>query len=120
MPKYPLEWGPHLDSDTTDNSNTPDLSPPTERYPLEWGYHLDSDPKGPSRPQITPTMLDGDADVGKTPREKEPAEARQECHEECAYRFLGKGFLDTGLRYRRCMRECLGRKGYHGYLVEPK
>jgi len=31
----------------------------------------------------------------------------QACHDICAPRFVGKGYLDSHARYRRCMHECL-------------
>ncbi|MGB7419994.1 MAG: RHS repeat-associated core domain-containing protein [Erythrobacter sp.] len=36
---------------------------------------------------------------------------RARCHEKCVDETVGRGFLDSHLRYRKCMRACLGDSG---------
>ena len=52
-----------------------------------------------------------------------PNGAWAECHEECLPKHelgLGGSGPDAFLRYRRCVRECMSRKGDDNYLRPPK
>ncbi|MBA2932597.1 RHS repeat protein [Sphingomonas sp. CGMCC 1.13654] len=43
-------------------------------------------------------------------------EARKECHEKCVELTVGHGYgSQAPIRYRKCMRDCLAKSGYHNY-----
>ena len=121
MARYPLEYGWQTSSDPADGSRTSASSTEAEPYPLEWGSHLDPPQNDAGQTQVfTPVMttLLGGANPGRdtASQEKPPQEVWQQCHDECERMLFGRGGIGP---YRRCVRECLGKKGDYDYLVDP-
>ena len=127
MARYPREFSWQTDPDT-DTSVDKDSSPATERYPLEWGNHLASDPDVSKEPAFTPVMQtllgaadpDSSGEAGSTAPNVVPTDAWQQCHDQYVGQYYLGGGHDRFLLYRRCVRECLSKKGHEDYLIEPK
>lgn len=72
-----------------------------------------TDPKGLAVGSISPLHP---KDLSEKCLAEDEASARKGCHDECADKYVGRGYnSDAPLRYWCCLRECMKGKGYNLY-----